>query len=67
MAERCEVCRFSAWRVTGVVECSMHPDGWVDIHRFECRRFPPQRGFWADRYPTPTEPCGEFQPRKDEK
>ena len=47
--------------VIGIIECSMVPDGYVDRLKFECRRMPPQRGFWSDGYPDAVCPCGEYK------
>lgn len=54
-------CRWLHRAVTGVVECSFAPSGFMDRLRFECRYNPPQRGFWSDGYPEAKCPCGKYE------
>lgn len=63
---RCENCKHCYRAVVGVVECSFAPEGYIDQLRFECRRFPPSRGFWNSGYPEIVGVCGEYQEKNDE-
>jgi len=65
MTESCQGCANVYREVTGVIECSFAPDGFVDRWRLVCRRDPPQVGLFGSRYPKvrETDWCSGFQAR----
>lgn len=63
MTESCQGCANVHREVTGVIECSFAPDGFVDRWRLVCRRDPPQVGLFGSRYPKvrDTDWCSGFR------
>lgn len=59
----CAECKHSVFVVDGVIEVPGYPDEFLDRGHTECRRMPPVPTFWGTKFPTVTEPCGEWEPR----
>lgn len=63
MSGGCLHCAHRWERVVGLMEVPGYPDEMIERTVSECRRFPPQRGFWGTSYPRAIGKCAEFTPK----